>query len=212
MTDIFQEIRERVPALDVAQYYGFIPNRSGFVPCPFHHEKTASLKLYPGSKGFYCFGCHSGGSVVDFVAKLYGLDALGAARRLNDDFRLDLPIDRQQTQAERREAQQVAQHRREVCQAYELFEEWRNDLTRQLCECFRLAHEALKGLATPADLDKLTDAQALAIREQSRIEWLADVLTNGSMAEQMAIFRERGRISRLTEQILSNTPMKSGAA
>ena len=83
--DVFQEVRERVSTLDVAQFYGFHPNRAGFIPCPFHHERTASLKLYPGAKGFFCFGCHTGGSVIDFVAQLYGLDALGAVRRLKDD-------------------------------------------------------------------------------------------------------------------------------
>lgn len=211
-TDVFQEVRERVSALDVAQLYGFHPNRAGFIPCPFHHERTASLKLYPGAKGFYCFGCHTGGSVIDLVAQLYGLDALGAVRRLNDDFHLGLPIDRQQTPAERREAEQAAQHRREVSDVYRLFEEWRVDMIRQLNACFREAHFAMKSLEAPADLDRLTDAQTLAIREQARFEWLADTLSGGTMEQQMQIFRERGQIGQLCEKILNHSPMKSGAA
>lgn len=212
MVDVFQEVRERVSALDVAQLYGFHPNRAGFIPCPFHHERTASLKLYPGAKGFYCFGCHTGGSVIDLVAQLYGLDALGAVRRLNDGFHLGLPIDRQQTPQERTEAARAAAKRREVSDAYRLFEQWRDDLTRQLNGCFRLAHETMRDISSPADLDKLTDSQALAIREQAYIEWLSDTLSGGSMLEQMEIFRGRGQIGQLCKKILNHSPMKSGAA
>lgn len=208
MVDVFAETRRLVSAQDAALHYGFTPNRAGFIPCPFHHEKTASLKLYPGTKGFYCFGCHMGGSVVDFVAQLFDLDALGAVRRLNEDFRLALPLDRPPDKAERA----AAQHRREVADTYKLFEEWRDNLIQQLNTCFREGHLAMKSLETPADLDRLTDAQALAIRQQAYVEYLADTLTTGTMAEQMEIFRERGQIEQLCHRILNSTPMKSGVA
>lgn len=212
-TDVFQEVRERVSAQDAALHYGFRPNRAQFIPCPFHSgDRTASLKLYPGTKGFYCFACHVGGSVVDFVAQLYGLDPLGAVRRLNDDFHLGLSIDRQQTPQERREAERAAQHRREVSDAYCLFEQWRGDMIQQLNTCFRLAHETLKSLETPADLDKLTDAQVLAIREQAHVEYLSDILTAGEMSEIMQIFRERGAIQSRIDRILKATPLKSKTA
>jgi len=36
--------------------------------CPFHDDfKTKSLRVYPASNSFYCYGCHVGGSVFDFV-------------------------------------------------------------------------------------------------------------------------------------------------
>lgn len=212
MTDIFQEVRERVSAQDAARHYGFQPSHAGFIPCPFHHEKTASLKLYPGEGGFYCFGCHSGGSVLDFVAQLYGLDALGAVRRLNDDFHLGLPIDRQQTPQERTEAARAAAKRRELSDTAKAFEAWRVAMLDKLTACFREGHLALQSLEAPVDFNRLTDAQALAIREQARFEWLADMLTGGTMAEQMEIFRERGQIGQLCEKILNSTQTKSGAA
>jgi hypothetical protein len=40
-------------------------NRTRFVACPFHEEKTPSCKIYPDH--FYCFGCNKGGSVIDWV-------------------------------------------------------------------------------------------------------------------------------------------------
>lgn len=208
--DVFAEARRLVSAREVAERDGFHPNRSGFICCPFHHEKTASLKLYPNGT-WHCFGCDKGGSSIDFAAALYNLSPLDAVRRLNEDFRLGLPLDRQQTAAERREAAQVAQHRREISDTYRLFEEWRDGMIRQLNACFRLAHLAMKGIEAPTDLD-LTDTQALAIRDQAHFEWLADTLSGGTMAEQMQIFRERGQIGQLCNGILSHTPMKSGAA
>ena len=46
--------------------------------CPFHEERTPSLKAYPNGS-WYCYGCHQGGSIFDFAAKLEGRDTRGAA-------------------------------------------------------------------------------------------------------------------------------------
>lgn len=208
MTDIFQEVKDRVSAQEAAQYYGFQPNRAGFICCPFHGEKTPSLKLYPGAGGFHCFGCHTGGSVIDFTGRLLGLEPMAAVERLNADFALDLPIHRKPTQAERQEAQR----RREVNETINQFEAWRGSLINQLNACFRVAHLALKSLETPADLDRLTSSQVLAIREQAYFEWVSDVLTGGKMAEQMEIFRERRCIEQRCKMVLNNLQTKSGAA
>ena len=87
MADIFREVRERLDMDTVARHYGYQPNRAGFIHCPFHPgDRTASLKLYPGSRGWHCFGCNRGGSVIDFVALDLGLAPLDAVRRLNEDF------------------------------------------------------------------------------------------------------------------------------
>ncbi len=71
---------------DVAYRYGFEPNRAGFIPCPFHGEKKSSLKLYPGLRGWYCFGCNTGGDVIDFARRLFNLEFREAVERLSRDF------------------------------------------------------------------------------------------------------------------------------
>lgn len=57
-------------------------------PCPLHGEATASFHVVePGGTGgfFKCFGCQAGGTVIDFVMALDGLDFTTAVRRLADE-------------------------------------------------------------------------------------------------------------------------------
>lgn len=88
--DTAQAIRNKLNMEDVARFYGYAANRSGFIKCPFHSDKTASLKIYSAGRGWSCFGCNSHGSVIDFVMKLYGLGFQQAATKLDEDFRLGL--------------------------------------------------------------------------------------------------------------------------
>lgn len=53
----------------------------GFVHCPFHYEKTASMKIDKSNR-FHCFGCGADGDTVDYVMKKENLDFLSAVRRL----------------------------------------------------------------------------------------------------------------------------------
>lgn len=68
---IFTEVKEQLRLRDVAEHYGLHINRAGFTNCPFHQERTASMKLYDDH--FYCFGYHSSGDVITLVEKLFGL-------------------------------------------------------------------------------------------------------------------------------------------
>lgn len=88
-----KEIEDRLTMTQVAERYGFQPSRSGFLRCPFHSgDHTASLKIYPDNRGWYCFGCGKGGGVVKFVMELYDLDFRRACKKLNDDFSLGFPL------------------------------------------------------------------------------------------------------------------------
>lgn len=50
-------------------------NRENFAPCPFHNEKTPSLKYYPKENRLYCFGsCQRSFDVVDVVCHERGLE------------------------------------------------------------------------------------------------------------------------------------------
>ncbi len=51
--------------------------------CPFHNDKTPSMKL---DRRYHCFGCGADGDVIDFTAALYGLGKKEAAVQLAQDF------------------------------------------------------------------------------------------------------------------------------
>lgn len=63
-----EEIKASYSMRDVLDMYGLKANRSGFVCCPFHGEKTASFKVY--ERSFHCFGCGAHGDIIDFVVKM----------------------------------------------------------------------------------------------------------------------------------------------
>ena len=92
MFEYTNDIKNRINMIDICKTYGFNIQRGNFICCPFHNEKTPSLKLYDGNRGFYCFGCGEHGSIIDFVMRYFNLDFMKAISKLNDDFRLGLPI------------------------------------------------------------------------------------------------------------------------
>lgn len=85
------DIKHLLPSRQVAEHYGFRVGRAGVISCPFHKgDRTPSLKLYDGERGWYCFGCGRGGSVINFVMELFDLNFQQAVLRLNADFNLGL--------------------------------------------------------------------------------------------------------------------------
>ena len=89
-TSVFDLIRERVSALDVAEHAGLALKRRGsrsWVCCSLHGEKTPSLCFYEDG-GWHCFGCHKGGDAVALYAALYRLPMGEAARRLAAEWGL----------------------------------------------------------------------------------------------------------------------------
>ena len=57
---------KEIPMDEVLKFYG-IEAKRGMINCPIHGEKTPSCKIYHNTNSFYCFGCHKGGSPIDFV-------------------------------------------------------------------------------------------------------------------------------------------------
>lgn len=84
------ELKAAVDILTAAERYGLEVNRKGYASCPFHEEDTPSLKLYPETNTFYCFGCGMGGDVISFVRHLFHLDYAQAVVRICSDFGLTL--------------------------------------------------------------------------------------------------------------------------
>lgn len=137
------EIKRLVPMTQAAPFYGLEVRGDGFCRCPFHGEKTASMKVYDGERGWHCFGCHEGGSVIDFVMKLFGLSFVDAEKRLSEDFRLGLFTDDQDPQARQRARIAAAERKKAI-----------EERDRQHLAVWQRYDDALKDFATA---DRLVD-------------------------------------------------------
>ena len=84
MMSNIEEVKLNNPMPEVVRRYGIEINRAGFCRCPFHNEKTASMKIYPTS--FFCYGCGVGGDVIDFVRLYERCDFKTAFRMLGGEF------------------------------------------------------------------------------------------------------------------------------
>ena len=111
--DYASEIKSRLTTKEVFLHYGFEPNRSGAICCPFHSEKTPSLKIYDGDRGWTCFGCHKGGDLISFVREYFGLTFTDAISKINTDFSLGLPIGERISLRQRREMEHRQRERQE---------------------------------------------------------------------------------------------------
>jgi len=75
--NFFETVKATVSVRQAAEYYGLKVSRNNMVCCPFHDDRTPSMKL--NEDYFYCFGCGAKGDVIDFVARLFDLTSLQAA-------------------------------------------------------------------------------------------------------------------------------------
>lgn len=89
------ELVARNPIEEVVGQYVQL-KRSGanyFGLCPFHSEKTGSFSVAPSKQIYYCFGCHKGGGVINFIMDIENLSYPDAVRFLAKRAGLEVPED-----------------------------------------------------------------------------------------------------------------------
>ena len=107
------ELVARNPIEDVVGHYVTL-KRSGsnlFGLCPFHGEKTASFSVAPDKGIYYCFGCHKGGGVINFMMELEGLSYPDAVRNLAARVGMEVPEDEQYQSRYRQQERLWALHK-----------------------------------------------------------------------------------------------------
>ena len=67
-SNLYRLVAKHVPIEKLLSHLQLFVDSRGFLLCPFHKEKTPSLKVYGDQKGWYCFGCHKGGDSISFYA------------------------------------------------------------------------------------------------------------------------------------------------
>ena len=154
-----EEIKDLYSMRDILQRYGLPqPNRSGFICCPFHKEKTASMKIY--KKDFHCFGCGAHGDIFTFVQLMDGIFFKEAFKVLggetDNSFSTRLKI--YHIQKEREQKRKIEEKLRQ-----------KRDLN---CELIRFYQKCLDRA------EPLTDAWAYAFNKLQYQEYLWEVLND----------------------------------
>jgi DNA primase len=76
--------------------------------CPFHQEKTPSFTVSPIKQIFYCFGCHKGGDVFNFVMDMEKCEFPEAVKLVAEKCGISIPRPKERSGEERKENQQRA--------------------------------------------------------------------------------------------------------
>ncbi|MCX7641106.1 MAG: DNA primase [Elusimicrobiales bacterium] len=82
---IVREIKEKVDIIEVISFYVKDLKKRGknyIALCPFHSERTPSFTVSRDKQIFYCFGCNTGGDVINFISKIENISKIQALKKL----------------------------------------------------------------------------------------------------------------------------------
>lgn len=175
-------VRTSVTMRQIVGYYGFELHHGDMICCPIHgHDDNPSMKIYPGSRGYYCFACHAGGDTIDFIQRYEGLEFQDAVKRLAKIFGIplsggdDLPEDVKSKIAEMKRQQESTTRLRNLA----------NNRLKELSGTIKRL-EYWKGMCEP--LDALWCALTKKI-EKAEIEW-EFLFNEGQITEQQQASNE----------------------
>lgn len=95
-TDVWlEELRSRAPLEELVGEYVRLKQKGKrfWGLCPFHNEKTPSFSVDSESQLYYCFGCHKGGTVFNFVMDMERMEFPDAVKHLAERAHMELPED-----------------------------------------------------------------------------------------------------------------------
>ena len=190
--NIFEEVKAAVDINTAAEYYG-LNVRKDTALCPFHNEKTGSLKLYHDH--FYCFGCGEHGDVIKLTGKLLGLSPIDSAKRLASDFNVLIHDDFKPKGQTRNKTspQRIVTYRERENRTYRLLA----DYCKYLEDCrIRYAPH------TPEERPHPLFVTALCELELFR--YYRDIFIYGDYNERKAFIEEQGELLEAISSILIN--------
>ena len=189
--NLFAQIKAAVSVKEAAEHYGLEVNRGNMVCCPFHADRTPSMKL--NEDYFYYFGCGASGDVIDLAARLFSLSSYGAAKKLAYDFGID--PDKPPAAAALRKPQYLLA---KAFQREELHCRW------VLCDYLHLLENWMVQCAPETPEDTLDDRFVEACQMLDYIEDLTDILTFAELevrVKTVDMLQKDGMIDRLEERL-----------
>ena len=199
MPNIFQAVKAAVPVPAAAERYGLRVRRGGMVCCPFHEDRTPSMKIYDDH--FYCFGCQAHGDVTELTARLLGLQNYEAACKLAQDFGLPSPSGEGGTRSVTDEGHKVPANGHSETRRFE------NDQAkcqRVLSAYLRLL-ERWRDEYTPSDADAEPDDRYVEYCHMySTIDYLTELLIVGDLEQRVRavdLLLKDGKIDELDRRL-----------
>ena len=180
--NVFEAVKQSVTTRQAAEHYGIRVGRNGMACCPFHHDKTPSMKL---DRRYHCFGCGADGDVIDFAAALYGLGKKEAAVQLAQDFGLSYEDWKPPGKAKKPKPRQKSPE--------EQFQEAKNRCFRILADYLHLLRAWRKEYAPHSPEEAFHPRFVEALQKQAQVEYLLDVLLFGETEEKAALITDYGK-------------------
>lgn len=126
--NLFEAVKDSVTTRQAAESYGLQVKHGGMCRCPFHNDKTPSMKV---DKRFHCFGCQADGDVIDFTARLFGLTPKDAAEKLAGDFGIAYETGKTfRSKPKHRQISDEEIFRHQVGYCYQALADYRNQLVQ----------------------------------------------------------------------------------
>ena len=189
--NLFESVKAAATARQAAEHYGLKIGQGNMVCCPFHADRTPSMKL--NEDYFYCFGCGAHGDVIDLVARLFNLSSYDAAKKLAYDFGID-PDKPPAAAALRKPKYPLAK----------AFQREELHCQRVLCDYLHLLERGKVQYAPKTPEDNIDDRFVEACQMLDYIEDLADILTFAELevrVKTMDMLQKDGMIDRLEERL-----------
>lgn len=162
-----------------------------WIRCPFHSDTKPSLVIDKEKQVWFCHGCQTGGDVITFIQKLHNLSFLEAIDYLDIEGKSSRQAscrNRCKSKAHTKtpeeklqdEFRRLLQMRAEV-EFRAAFQQWLNDRLAFLDEIVDKLEKALEVL------DETSTAFDLLYLDFQKWQTEREILTNGSLAEKLAI-------------------------
>ena len=173
--NLYEQLKNQLTPKHVTEHYGPSIHRGDMICCPFHDDKTPSMKLYDDH--FYCFGCQKSGDVIDLAAQLLGLTNYEAAKRLAADFGISDEVPTQPVRTTPYE--QRRQFHKDEQECYLALLDY-----FKLLKLWEQKYQPTSQIATP-------DPRFIeACQMKSYVEYLCDIFITGSTKERVTAIHE----------------------
>lgn len=194
---IFEQVKACVTARQAAEHYGIKVKNNGMACCPFHNDRHPSMKI---DKNYHCFACGVGGDAIDFTARLFGLTQYEAAKKLIEDFGLDIKF-RNKNESLLRNRTPLKPKKEKVVLIREKVEQWLQYATDVLIRYLKWI-QFWKEYYKPEPKEEWHELFEEALANERKINDYLDVLMFGTGEEIIEFFkRKRKEVERIAERI-----------